>query len=69
MLAFVRWPAKTPTGDALRAWLTALEERDSARASEAPVEGISDELAATGFGPEVHGVDEADPQFQTRTIT
>ena len=72
VLRFMAWPAKTPTGDALRLWLTEIEEADAVRktASREPQPDLplSDELLATGFGPEVH-LDETDPNFQTRTIT
>jgi hypothetical protein len=63
VLAFYKWPAKTPTGDALRAWLRDLERRDAAKAPQAQGEGISDEVRATGFGPEAHDEDH------TRMIT
>jgi len=36
---------------------------------EGKAPNLSQELLATGFGPECHGLDESDPQFQTRTIT
>jgi hypothetical protein len=68
VLAFYKWPAKTPTGDALRAWLQDLERRDAAKAPQARQEGLSDEIKATGWGPEANGLDESDPQFQTRTV-
>jgi hypothetical protein len=68
LLRFVSWPAKTPTGDRLRAWLDSFEQEAPA---EAPVPtadaSISPEVLATGFGPECH-LDEGDPNFQTRTI-
>jgi hypothetical protein len=53
LLAFIAWPKKTPTGDALREWLnlTPMEP--------APVA----ETEASGFGP-----DPDDPNHQTRTI-
>ena len=53
MLAFVGWPRKTPTGDALREWLTG----SSAAPPEAPA------ADASGFGP-----DPDDPNANTRTI-
>jgi len=73
VLRFMAWPAKTPTGDALREWLTAIEEADAVRktASREPQPDLplSDELLATGWGPEIHVLDETDPNYQTRTIT
>jgi hypothetical protein len=28
VLAFIKWPAKTPGGDAVREWLTEMEKKD-----------------------------------------
>lgn len=79
LLKFCAWPPKTPTGDALRSWLSSMEQMDAERVSgkvepltsEPLVEGsgsnLSQELLATGFGPECH-IDESDPNFQTRTV-
>ena len=59
-LKFAAWPTKTPTGDALRAWLDSLADMDQERVSksaepltsEAPIEhtssSLSQELLATG---------------------
>jgi hypothetical protein len=61
VLAFARWPASTPTGQALRDWLKTIDLRDpDAQAQPLPVD-----LQATGFGPEHH---EPDPTENTRTI-
>ena len=68
VLRFMAWPAKTPTGDALRLWLTEIEEADAKRAQPAEQQGLTPELLATGWGPETH-LDETDPNFQTRQIT
>jgi hypothetical protein len=79
VLKFAAWPIKTPTGDSLRAWLTSLEEMDKERVSksaepltsEAPIEqtspSLSQELLATGFGPEVFQ-EEEDPALSTRMV-
>jgi hypothetical protein len=53
MLRFIGWPRKTPTGDALRAWLDVTPE-------PAPIQPQSE---ASGFGP-----DQDDPNHNTRTI-
>jgi len=53
LLAFVAWPRKTPTGDALREWLN-LKPTELAPAAEAE---------PSGFGP-----DPDDPNANTRTI-
>ena len=58
VLRFQAWPAKTPTGDALRAWLTEIEEADAKRSQPAAKdEGLTPELLATGWGPETHDID------------
>jgi hypothetical protein len=63
LLKFVAWPAKTPTGDRLREWLSSFEQP----AEVVPVADKTVELQATGFGPECH-LDESDPNYQTRTV-
>jgi hypothetical protein len=67
LLRWIGWPPKTPTGDALRSWLDALESDDQQRLQPA-ADGLSVEAVATGFGPECH-LDESDPNHQTRMIT
>ena len=62
LLRWVRWPAKTPTGDALRQWLTSLEEL----AAPAPAP-VAHATAPGSFDPLAH-LDESDPNHQTRTI-
>ena len=51
LLKWAKWPIKTPTGDALRQWLRALEQ-----------------VAAQASEPVVDGLDETDPNHQTRTV-
>jgi hypothetical protein len=63
LLKFVAWPAKTPTGDRLREWLSSFEQP----VEVVPVADKAAELQATGFGPECH-LDESDPNYQTRTV-
>ena len=67
LLRWLAWPPKTPTGDALRDWLNALESDDEQRQQPA-VDGLSAEVVATSFGPE-HHLDESDPMFATRMVT
>lgn len=64
VLRFAKWPASTPTGQALREWL------DELQVAAAPAaEGLTPELLATGFGPEAHGEEsDQDPTANTRTI-
>ena len=82
LLKFAAWPAKTPTGDALRSWLDSLEQMDQERVSKSAdpltseplTDGtspsLSQELLATGFGPEVFAgeLDASDPNYQSRTV-
>lgn len=67
VLRFMAWPTKTPTGDALRDWLTEIEAVDAKRSRPASKdEELTPELLATGFGPEAH--QDEDPTANTRTI-
>jgi hypothetical protein len=59
LLRFVAWPAKTPTGDALRAWLDQQEAATPEPEAPAPAD-------ASGFGPPA--LDPTDPNYETRTI-
>jgi hypothetical protein len=71
--ALTRWcgyPVKTPTRDALFSWLDSLEAADLERSakrtgSDASAAPLSDELIATGFGPEVF---DHDPTENTKMI-
>jgi hypothetical protein len=65
LLKFVAWPAKTPTGDRLREWLASFEQQPAEPAPTASE--LSQEVLATGFGPECH-LDETDPNYNTRTV-
>lgn len=66
VLRFARWPASTPTGQALREWLTELEQRTlPATDHDSDTQAHA---AATGFGPEQHDPDDHDPTANTRTI-
>lgn len=79
--ALVRWlkvPKSIPMRASLDSWLDSLEAADGDRSvkreqpltSEAPIEqtapSLSQELLATGFGPECH--DEEDPALSTKMI-
>lgn len=66
LLKFAAWPAKTTTGDRLREWLKGFES-DAPASKVDPASTLSDEVKATGFGPECH-LDESDPNYQTRTV-
>lgn len=64
LLKFCSWPPKTPTGDRLREWLNSFEVNETQADEPQPQSSLSDELLATGFGPECHDVDNDN----TRTI-
>ena len=71
LLRFINWPTKTFTGDEIRAWLKSFDpivDSEPATPDPQPASLLSDELLATGFGPEVHGLDETDPNYLTRTV-
>jgi hypothetical protein len=65
VLRFMAWPPKTPTGDALRDWLTEIEESDAKRAKPAEQQGLTPELLATGWGPETHDIDNDSTKMVT----
>lgn len=66
LMRFCSWPAKTLTGDRLRAWLDEVEA-SATNANQPEQTPLSSEALATGFGPECH-LDETDPNYQTRTV-
>lgn len=66
LLKLCAWPASTPTGQRLREWLEAWGYVREKKKAE-PLT-VSQEVQATGFGPEAH-LDESDPNYQTKMIT
>lgn len=69
---FLKVPKGIPMRESLDSWLASLEAMDKEREAKRepqPKEGLSAEVLATGFGPEVHALDESDPNYATRTIT
>ena len=67
VLAFARWPASTPTGQALREWLQSIDLREPEPETE-PSPALVAELQATGFDPKHHDLTDHDPIGNTRTI-
>ena len=63
LLAFIKWPASTPTGAAIRDWLASFDKKPQAPAPELDMAKIKTE----GFGPEAH--DPEDPVAGTKMIT
>ena len=68
VLKFAAWPSKTPTGDALRATLDQWEAMDTERKGKV-AEPVGDANVEGSFAPLTHGLDQWDPQYQTRTVT
>ncbi len=62
ILKFVKWPKGTPTGDALREWLTSFEQKPQAPAPKLDMAKIK----AEGFGPEAH---DDEPTANTKMVT
>ena len=65
---FLKVPKSIPMRETLDDWLADLDAADQKRHTPKE-EGLSEELLATGFGPEIHALDESDPNFQTRMVT
>ena len=70
---FLKIPKGIPSRESLDSWLASLGAMDTERdAKREPLpqegEGLSEELLATGFGPEVHALDESDPNYATKTV-
>ena len=65
---FLKLPKGIPSRERFDEWLAELQAADSARTERRDVkEGLSEELLATSWGPEVH-LDESDPNYATRTV-
>lgn len=61
LLKWLKWPPKTPTGDALREWVKRLEDDDEAkRKKPRPVSMLPPLTDGT--------LDDADPNHNTKTI-
>lgn len=63
---FLKVAKGLPMREALDSWLVSLADMDAKR-KQPEQQGLSDEVLATGFGPECH-LDESDPNHQTRTV-
>ena len=66
---FMKLPLKTTSRDLLDEWLAGFESsgHNTTLQNQEQSPPLSTELLQSGFGPECH-LDEADPNFQTRTI-
>jgi hypothetical protein len=63
ILKWIKWPKGTPTGDALREWLTSFEQKAE---TPAPETNFAERIKAEGFGPEAH---DEDPTANTKMVT
>ena len=74
VVALRKWlklPKGIPSRDSFDSWIASIEAADQERAAKKkplPKEGLSDELLATGFGPEAFQ-DNEDPTANTKMIT
>ncbi|NDI18424.1 MAG: hypothetical protein EBY89_01445 [Actinobacteria bacterium] len=65
---FLKLPKGIPSRERFDEWLGEIESADTARKERKDAkEGLSEELLATGWGPEVH-LDESDPNYATKTV-
>ena len=62
ILRWIKWPSKTPTGDALREWFASFDKKPEAPAPKLDMAKIQRE----GFGPEAH---DEDPTANTKMVT
>jgi len=71
---WLKLPKGVASRDSFDSWIASLEAADQQRAFnkagaiQDTSPSLSQELLATGWGPEVH-LDESDPNYQTRVIT
>ena len=63
MMRWLRWPKGTPTREKIDEWLDSFEVVE-----EAPDLDMA-AIKREGFGPEAHGLDETDPNHQTKMVT
>lgn len=61
-MRFIKWPKGTPSREKIDEWLLSLD------APKAPALDM-DAIKREGFGPEAHGLDETDPNHQTKMVT
>ena len=62
MMRFIKWPKGTPSREKIDEWLSSLD------APKAPALDM-DAIKREGFGPEADGLDETDPNHQTKMVT
>ena len=63
---FLRIPRSIPMRASLESWLESLADMDAQK--EKVAGPVGDANVEGSWDPQAHGLDESDPQFQTRTV-
>lgn len=64
---FLRIPRGLPMRESLESWLASLEDMDTKRRGDVPAP-LGDAQVEGSFDPLAHGLDDSDPQFNTKTV-
>jgi hypothetical protein len=64
---FLKIPKSIPMRESLESWLSSLADMDAKRRGEVP-EVLGDAQVEGSFDPLAHGLDESDPQFNTKMV-
>lgn len=64
---FLKLPKSIPMRESLESWLASLADMDAKRHGDVPAP-IGDANVEGSFDPLAHGLDESDPQFNTKTV-
>lgn len=62
LMRWLKWPKGTATREKIDEWLDSFVEETAPDLDMAAIE-------REGFGPEAHGLDESDPNHQTKMVT
>jgi hypothetical protein len=64
---FLKLPKGLPMRESLESWLCSLADMDAKRKGDVPAP-VGDANVEGSFDPLAHGLDESDPQFNTKTV-
>lgn len=64
---FLKLPKSIPMRESLESWLASLADMDAKRRGDVPAP-LGDAQVEGSFDPLAHGLDESDPQFNTKTV-
>jgi hypothetical protein len=64
---FLSLPKGLPMRESLESWLSSLADMDAKRRGDVPAP-LGDAQVEGSFDPLAHGLDESDPQFNTKTV-